>query len=279
MLVERFKKYLEQQFRLIAPTKEAMEYRQEVLTNLLDRALEYRIKGMTDDDAIFDLCIDSLGDFKSTLKDFESRLENIKKAAPKASAFALAGIAIALFVVIGYLTASFATNDWARTWLILVGGVFAGVITAAIFLIVKLSKKKKFLAVRGLSHVILVLLFVMAFLILQIVVRYHYSWMTFLVMVVALLISDTALAYAFNSKLKLISLLAAVEVTAVMVYVILGVAGVISWHPYWLIPVGAVIVDLGILIGTLKRFSQKREEAALIEKENLNEDYYTMWKE
>lgn len=31
MLIDRFKKYLEQQFRAISPTKEAMEYREEVL--------------------------------------------------------------------------------------------------------------------------------------------------------------------------------------------------------------------------------------------------------
>ena len=44
MLTERFKKFLEQQFRLIAATKEAMEYRQEVLQNLLDRAQDTALK-------------------------------------------------------------------------------------------------------------------------------------------------------------------------------------------------------------------------------------------
>ena len=100
MLTERFKKYLEQQFRTISPTREAMEYREEVLRNLLDRAQEYRIKGMTDENAIYDLCIDSLGDFASTLKDFESRLDNVKRALSKAGIIALCAVAFSLFVVI-----------------------------------------------------------------------------------------------------------------------------------------------------------------------------------
>ena len=124
MLIDRFKKYLEQQFRAISPTKEAMEYREEVLQNLLDRAQEYKIKGMTDENAIYDLCIDSLGHFKDTLVDFENRLDNVKRAVPRIGARVLTGIAIALFVVIGYLSISFATRAWDKTWLILVGGAF-----------------------------------------------------------------------------------------------------------------------------------------------------------
>lgn len=34
---ERFKKYLEEHFRKIAPTQAAMEYRKALLTDLLDR--------------------------------------------------------------------------------------------------------------------------------------------------------------------------------------------------------------------------------------------------
>lgn len=119
-----------------------MEYREEVLQNLLDRAQEYKIKGMTDENAIYDLCIDSLGNFKDTLVDFENRLDNVKRAVPRIGARVLTGIAIALFVVIVYLSVSFATRAWDKTWLILVGGAFMGVIAGAIFGIIVLAKRK-----------------------------------------------------------------------------------------------------------------------------------------
>ena len=152
------------------------------------------------------------------------------------------------------------------------------VITAgAIFGIIIFAKRKKGLAVRALSHVILALAFTFIFLILQILVRFQYSWMTFLVMVVAMLITDTAEAYSYGSKTRLIDLLATIEVTAVMVYVMLGVTHVIKWSPWWLLPVVAALVDVVILIVSLLRYSKKKEKAIAEKKARINEAYYTMW--
>ena len=61
-MTERFKKYLEAEFRKISPTKAAMEYRKDTLVKLEELAQDYRIKGMTDDEAIYNACISSLGD-------------------------------------------------------------------------------------------------------------------------------------------------------------------------------------------------------------------------
>lgn len=277
MLTERFKKYLEQQFRTISPTREAMEYREEVLRNLLDRAQEYRIKGMTDENAIYDLCIDSLGDFASTLKDFESRLDNVKRALPKAGIIALCAVAFSLFVVIAYLTVSFATKAWDKTWLIFIAGVFTGVIACALYGIVKFAKRKKRLAVRGLSHVIIVAAFTMLFLFLEILSNLPNCYFVFLIMVIAMLVTDTAEAYSYGSKSRLFDLLATVEVTAVLVYVILGIAGVVAWHPYWLIPVIAALLDVIILIVAISRFAKKKKKATEEKKSRVDEAYYTMW--
>lgn len=276
MLIERFKKYLEQQFRLISPTKESMEYRQEVLQNLLDRAHEYQIKGMTDEDAIYDLCIDSLGNFKSTLSDFENRLDNVKKAAPKVGAYALTAFAVALFIVVIYLAVSFATKAWDKTWLMIIGGAFAGVIAASIFGIVKYAKKQKYLPVRGFTHIIIISLFALSFFMLRFLTDLPNCWLAFLVMVVAIIIADTAEAYAFDSKTKLADLLAAIAITSVMVYVILGILGG-YWHPYWLIIVCGIIVDIAVMIASLLLYSRKKEKRELEKRQKLNEEYYTMW--
>ena len=70
---ERFKKYLEEHFRKIAPTQAAMEYRKALLTDLLDREQELRIKGVSDDELIYNMAISELGDLDETLKRFEER--------------------------------------------------------------------------------------------------------------------------------------------------------------------------------------------------------------
>ena len=69
---ERFKTYLEEQFRQIAPTKAAMEYRISMLTKMTDRAQELKIKGMTDDELIYNTVVGELGDFASTLSSLTS---------------------------------------------------------------------------------------------------------------------------------------------------------------------------------------------------------------
>ena len=43
---ERFKAYLEEQFRTIRPTAAAMKYREQTLVELLERAQDLKIKGI-----------------------------------------------------------------------------------------------------------------------------------------------------------------------------------------------------------------------------------------
>ena len=81
-LKERFKAYLEQQFRAIAPTAAAKDLRIRTLKELMDAAQDKRIKGLEDDELIYRLCIEELGDFEAKLKEFESakrEVENKKR--------------------------------------------------------------------------------------------------------------------------------------------------------------------------------------------------------
>ena len=124
---ERFKRYLEQQFRAIRPTMAAMEYREKMLRKLMDRAQELRIKGMDDEDLIYDMCIDELGDFGATLAAFDEEEHKVANAKRNAVLGAVCGVGAALALVVVYLIVSFLVpGSWGLTWLILVGGAFAG---------------------------------------------------------------------------------------------------------------------------------------------------------
>ena len=83
-MIDRFKRYLEREFKAIKPTQAAMEYREEMLTDLLEKEQDLRIKGMTDDELIYDMCIDSLGDVRQKLIYFESRNVKVKNTKRKA---------------------------------------------------------------------------------------------------------------------------------------------------------------------------------------------------
>ena len=115
---ERFKSYLEEQFRQIAPTKAAMEYRISMLTKMTDRAQELKIKGMTDDELIYNTVVGELGDFASTLRGYENQAVKKELGRRVATLGALLAAAFIAVLVLCYLIVGFVTNLWHPTWLI-----------------------------------------------------------------------------------------------------------------------------------------------------------------
>lgn len=100
---ERFKQFLEEHFRKIAPTKAAMEYRKTLLVELLDREQELRIKGVTDDELIYNMAVSELGDIDQTLAEFENRQIKSGVVKRKASAVGIIAVAIVALLTVVYL--------------------------------------------------------------------------------------------------------------------------------------------------------------------------------
>ena len=145
---ERFKSYLEQAFRKIRPTKAAMEYRLETLTKLEEAAQDYRIKGMTDDEAIYQLCIDSLGDFDAKLQEFDRNLTEVPKKNNLKRNIAVGAIGSVAAIIALYLILSLTgAVGWGMSWLILLGAVVAAVVAVDVVLMLKAFKDDKFLVV------------------------------------------------------------------------------------------------------------------------------------
>lgn len=280
---ERFKAYLEQHFRRIAPTQSAMEFRKDTLRQLLDREQELRIKGIDDDELIYKMAIDELGDFDKTLDEFQH--QQVKSGALKRKVSAISIISVCSMVILAlvYVLVGLFAHVWHPTWLIMVGGVFVGISIMLVYVgIIKCVKKKKFLLVRLSSAIIEVLFSVFLFLVLQLVVGYGYQWwLTFLAMVILIVGVDTALAFLTNSKAKWFELPIFVEILCVMLYVILGIAIKTIWHPGWILCLGGVAFALVeviafVVIKTRKKNSEEKEK---INKKHVKVDeaYWTEW--
>ena len=282
---ERFKRYLEQQFRAIRPTLAAAEYREKMLKQLMDRAQELRIKGMDDEDLIYDMCIDELGDFGATLAAFDEQEHKVANAKRNALLGAVCGVGAVLALVVIYLIVSFLVpNSWGLTWLILVGGAFAGVIAFSVVLLVKFGKAKKYIAMRLMPPVIIVLLCVYLFLLLQLVARVEMAWLTFLVMVMMIAVFDGVMAFITDFKFRWIELPIVIEVFCVMLYVIIGIAvGAEFWHPGWLLCLGGVVAAIAEAIAIIANRNSKKDakEKVRIKDKYTKEDesYYTSWKD
>ena len=282
---ERFKRYLEQQFRAIRPTLAAAEYREKMLKQLMDRAQELRIKGMDDEDLIYDMCIDELGDFGATLAAFDEQEHKVANAKRNALLGAVCGVGAVLALVVIYLIVSFLVpNSWGLTWLILVGGAFAGVIAFSVVLLVKFGKAKKYIAMRLMPPVVIVLLCVYLFLLLQLVAGVEMAWLTFLVMVMMIAVFDGVMAFITDFKFRWIELPIVIEVFCVMLYVIIGIAaGAAFWHPGWLLCLGGVVAAIAEAIAIIANRNSKKDakEKVRIKDKYTKEDesYYTSWKD
>ncbi len=278
---ERFKRYLEREFRAIAPTEAAMDYRKQMLKALLDRAQELRIKGIQDEELIYDMCIDELGDFRQTLLDFEAKEIKTHQTKRKISFGATLAVATMLALTATYLIVGLAAGIWHPTWLIMVGGIFAGIVIASGFVIAKLvSKKKKVSLVRLFVMIDEVLFTVFLFLVLQLVFNINGSWQAFIVMPILLLGVDTALAFGLNDKLKLVELPIFVEVFCVLLYVLLGL-NVGIWHPGWILCLGGVLfaaIELAVVVFNKNKKGEAKEKKQINDKyKKTDEQFYTEW--
>lgn len=276
-LENKFKAYLEAQFRQIAPTKSAMEYRKSLLIKLSDRAQELRIKGMNDDELIYNTAIAELGDLQAQLRDYENKTVRAEVTRKMTALGVSVGLAYIVLLVAAYLIVGFVTKLWHPTWLIITGGLLLGLIGIIVFAIVKLAKKDKLLFVRGLAALAEVLLSTTVFLFLQLVGGINGSWMTFLVMVALIATVDTVLAFLSDSKLKWLELPVAIEIVCVMLYVILGLCIRTFWHPGWLLCLGGFVFAMVQIITVLARRASQKKKEEVESNTAVDESYWTKW--
>lgn len=279
---ERFKRYLEQAFRKIRPTKAAMEYRLETLTKLEEAAQDYRIKGMTDDEAIYRLCIDSLGDFDAKLQEFDRNLTEVPKKNNLKRNIAVGAIGSVAAIIALYLILSLTgAVGWGMSWLILLGAVVAAVVAVDVVLMLKAFKDDKFLVARLFNVGTVILVFVFMYLCIHLSVHPGYDWYIFLCMVPAAGIMDIAIGFVTKSKLTIPEIFVWAMLTSVMLYVMLGVAGVMAWHPGWLLPaltaIAIVAIVASLLISRSKKAKKDRQIFLDSTQNQVDEEYYTKW--
>lgn len=283
---ERFKRYLEGEFRAIRPTLAAVEYREKVLKQLLDYEQELRIKGNDDDELIYTMCIASLnqdGSFRDKLREFDEKEVKVDNAKRKGLLIGISVVGVAVALVLVYLIMGVTADLWHPGWLLLVGGAFAGIIALGGVVASKLSKSKKYIAMRAVFPVIIALLSVYLFLLLELVGHIQMSWLVFLVMVIVMIANDTVVAFATDFKFRWIELGICMEVCCALLYVIIGLLVPGFWHPGWILCLGGVVgsaVMAAVLVAKHNSKKDKKEKAKIEGKyKKEDESYYTMWKD
>lgn len=173
----------------------------------------------------------------------------------------LGAIAYVLVLVMTYLAISFKTNTWNRSWLIIVVGIlFPIAMLLAMSAMKKGGKSKAFTVFSRIMLAFAIMIgAVLLFLFLFFIGGVEKSWIVFLLAVPAVLVADAAYAIVTKQKFAFVNYMLYIPACASLLYVVLGITGLLPWHPGWMLIVLSVIADLVIAVGKLMKGSDKTE--------------------
>lgn len=248
MLFNRFREYLDKQFKSVPDSKEANDFREELLSNLMSRAMELKEDKSLTEDQIYQKCIDSLGDYSEALRKLSGNpIDTLRdKRLWRDVMFALT---FALISVIVYIAVSFVTKKWGLTAIIVFPSM-AGIMY--IFFTAKILASSTALKRHALTGLILssyaVLITLAAFFVLafagSVKIGPRKAWVVF-TYIPFWVSAASAITFAVFRKKKVPLIIIVLGACSFFVAAFLTASVAIGrWHPTWLIVLGAPISAL-----------------------------------
>lgn len=262
--LERFKAYLDKQFRLVPPSKEAAELREAMLGDLMSRAMDLKQSDFAyTDDEIYLKCIDSLGDYTPMLNELRLKpLDTVKS--PRFQRGLLASLTIVLFAVVLYLILGVAIKGF---WGI---GAYTIFPTMAVALYAVFSAKVLEHNVKLKRHYTTdliifsygVILAIALFFVLWLAagISPGITWVSFTYLPFWAVFS-VAVTTVFLRKKRVKWLAMPLILTLSIPVYLTAAASTGLWHPLWIIIVIAVLVSLVYGIFALNSKIKKSEES------------------
>lgn len=248
--MNNFLEYIDKSFENMKETESLYRYKQKLIAEMTERANELVAAGLKDDKIICAIIMDEYPELAEKYKASVKEKSTMKKKTRTGSLFAVGGLGGVFGAVCIYLAVSFLTGAWGKTWMILLGGIFAVLVFLFIALSGKFTKKSGkfgFLS-RILCAAAVLLISTYMFLFTTVIVPVPGSWIIFILAVPFAMIFDMLLSYKFNKKTGIFSILLYIPVIFTLFYVVLGIAKVLPWHPGWLLILFGILVDF-IVVG------------------------------
>ena len=260
--MKNFIDYIETSCADLGSSQSAYRYKKKVLDEMTERANEITRTGLKDEKVLCDIITEEYPDLKSGYKRY---IKEKRKSEFLRFGLPIGGLISLVVILIAYFTVSALTYAWDKTWLIIVGGVFAMIIfyfSVAIAEICKLRRVFHPIA-RLLIVICTVLIAVFVFLFSVMMIPEMTSWPILPGGVALALIADLAFAYITKQKLRTISLFVYMPAISTMIYIILASYSVISWLGGWPVILLGLVADfiyiLFIIMNNAKYFMYKQE--------------------
>ncbi|MDR3264329.1 MAG: permease prefix domain 1-containing protein [Clostridiales bacterium] len=118
---EEFQKYLDKKFNNYRKSKALNDFKEEILCDLTERYAEFKEQGFSDSES-YDKSIASLGDYTDALRTLDAHTPRKTKVTFSKLMLSVSALYFTL-LLIAYAAASFLSEQWKSTWLILMVGV------------------------------------------------------------------------------------------------------------------------------------------------------------
>lgn len=261
--MSNFIQYIDDSLKTLPESKSLYRFKQNLIKEMSDRENELISSGLKDEKVISDLIISEYPDLKAQYAQIIKEKKKQAKKAKQSKLTVLGVMGYILTLTAVYLGVSFLSSAWGKTWLIMVGGIFALIIGITVLSIRKSAEKKNVFSLfsRIMLFISIMLVAVFIFLCSLILFNTAKTWIIFIAAVAAGLVADGIFAYITKQKFAIISYLLYIPAVAALSYVVMGLMGLIPWHPGWLIIVASLILDIAIIaVRISKNTSSDSEE-------------------
>lgn len=254
--------YIETSCKKLGNNQSSFHYKKMILTEMTQRADEISHAGLKNEKVLAELIANEFCDLEAGYAKYEKqkrRAKLLKIGLP------VGGLIFLILIFAAYFAVSSATGAWSKTWLIIVGGIFAMIIFYLSFAIAKLcSMRRVFHPIARVLIVGCVILFaVFMFLLFLMMVPELLVWPILPGGIIIALLADLVFAFATKQKLRTISLFVYMPAISTMLYIILSAYNVVSWLGGWPIILLGLVADivyiLYVIISNAKYFMYKQE--------------------
>ncbi len=255
-MINRFDKEMRKYFTPYRNNTKVMEFKEELLSNLMERAQEYQGEGLNEEESYVKslALLDGIEDTILELSEQYPVFTKTKLMKKKGDVLFYSAI-FWLVVVVVYSLWSFISKDWGITWLTFIGGVYAYLISGGVVMYYKLKEKKKDLASRIIRALVSMTVVTIIYLVVSLLTKiWAVSWVIILGGIIITDIIDILSRKEVQGK-RLMTLIETIGITvllAVIAFILISfVVG--SFSITWLIFLFMVIVILFEIMARRKK--------------------------
>lgn len=260
--MNRFIEYIENSCRNLEKNESSFRYKKTILDEMTEKSKELSRAGLKDEKVLTDLITNEFCDLEAGYVEYKKKKRRKKLLQV---VLPVGSLVFLILTLITFFAVSSATGAWNKTWLIIVGGVFALTIFWLNLAIAKLcTMRRVFHPIARILIAGCALLFaVFMFLYFLMMMPELLVWPILPAGVIIALVCDLVFAFATKQKLRTISLFVYMPTISTMLYIILSAYKIVTWGAGWPIIFIGLAADIGyifyVIASNMKYFTYKQE--------------------